>query len=252
MKKYIVGNWKMNLGEQDSVALAQAIVNGTKNLSQTEVWIAPSFLSIPAVAKVVKGSRVQIGTQNVHGEPKGTFTGEVSCSMLNDFGCTFSLIGHSERRWVLGESDTVVARKAAGALEQGITPIFCIGESLEERKRGLTQEVLRVQLTALLEAIPKPQLKDVILAYEPRWAISDGSVGTVATPEMIKEAHEIVYKLCLDAAGVPPKAILYGGSATDKNVAEILSVPHVDGALIGGASLKPDSFNKMAEIAEGQ
>lgn len=250
MAKYIVGNWKMNLLEQESVALAQAIVEATRSISKTEAWIAPSFLSIPAVSKVTAGSRVKVGTQTVHGEPKGTFTGEVSCAMLKDFGCTFSLIGHSERRWVLGETDAVVAKKAAGALAQGILPIFCLGESIEERKAGRTKEIIQSQLSALFEAIPKSSLKDTILAYEPRWAISDGTVGTVATPQMIEEAHDIVYKVCLDATGSAPRAILYGGSATDKNISEIISIPHVDGALVGGASLKAESFNKMIELAE--
>lgn len=226
--------------------LAEKVKNFAMNYSNVETWIAPSFLAIPAVSRVIAGSAVKLGSQTIHGEPKGAFTGEVSCSMLKEFGGTFSLIAHSERRWVLGEIDSLVAKKAVGALAQGVTPLFCVGESLEERERNLTHEVIRLQLSALIEVLPKNSLSQVIIAYEPCWAIGTGKVPTI---EAITGAHACIKKVCMEATGSSPNAILYGGSVTPENFEEILAAPDVHGGLIGGASLKAETFTRLIEIA---
>lgn len=247
MQRYVIGNWKMNLLARESVTLATEIREAAGITRRTEAWVAPSFLAIPAVAEVLRGSAIRLGSQTVHGESKGAFTGEVSPSMLREFGAVFAIIGHSERRWIMGETDSVVAAKAAGALRQEITPVFCIGESLEEFERGLTHEVLRIQLTALAEQLNAGELEKVIIAYEPCWAIG---TGKVPTPEIIRDVHAFVAKLCIELQDASPRAILYGGSVNGKNFADILSIPHVHGGLIGGASLSAQSFCELVSIAE--
>lgn len=250
-KRYVVGNWKMNFLARDAAALAREIRETIGTPQRTEVWLAPSFLSIPAVAEAVKGSCIQVGSQSLHGEPKGTFTGEVSADMLKEFGGTFAIIGHSERRWVLGETDSVVSAKAVGALHQGITPIFCIGENREEHNRGLTHEVLRIQLAALFERLKPGEIEKVMIAYEPCWAISSGKEPSkIPTPEIIGDVHSFILNSCKESNTCAPLAILYGGSANGSNFTEILSVPHVDGGLIGGASLTAKAFCELIPIAE--
>ncbi len=246
MARYVVGNWKMNLLARDGIELAQTIRRISDEAPQVEVWIAPSFLSIPAISEMVKGSAVRLGSQTVHGEVKGAYTGEISASMLKEFGCSFAIIGHSERRWVMGETDSIVAAKAAGALRQDITPVFCIGESLEEFDRGLTHEVLRIQLTALFDQLRTGELEKILIAYEPCWAIG---TGKVPTPEIIENVHGFIVRTCNEVHGAKPRALLYGGSANSSNFESILAIPNVDGGLIGGASLTIEGFGELIKIA---
>lgn len=243
---FVVGNWKMNLLREDSVKLATGIREQLSRVRATEIWVAPSFLSIPEVCKLFQGTRVRVGSQTLHGEPKGAFTGEVSASMLKEVGGSFTLIGHSERR-SLGEIDSLLSKKAKGVLSQGITPIYCIGETLEEFDRGLTHEVLRIQLSALFQEINSEELSQCLIAYEPRWAIGSGKVPT---SEVIANIHSFIASQCGENKNTAPNAILYGGSMTGENAAEILAIPFVDGGLIGGASLKADAFMAIVEASE--
>lgn len=244
--QFVVANWKMNLTAAEASALTQEILPSCSNLSRAQVWLAPSDTSIPSVSQIIRGSPIQVGAQNICGEPKGAFTGEVSATMLKEFGCTFAITGHSERRHVFGESDLATAKRAAGCLQQGLTPIFCIGELLEERQREQTEEVLYRQLSALMKILEPQEFENIMIAYEPCWAIGTGHVATL---EIIEEVHSFIFST-LKTEMTAPKAILYGGSVTPENFGPILKVKHVDGGLVGGASLKAESIIQLIRIAD--
>ena len=233
----IGGNWKMNLLSADAESFTRRLRDGFGDAS-AEVVIFPSYPLIPAVAAGLEGSPVAWGGQDLHVSEKGAHTGDVSGAQLADFGCTWVLVGHSERRQNHGESDELVREKAKAALGFGLKPMICIGESLEERKSGRTFEVLERQVNKALADRPEPSA----LAYEPIWAIG---TGETATPEIAQEAHGFLRELLADLLGEEAAAarrILYGGSANPGNAADLIAQPDVDGFLVGGASLDPDKF----------
>ena len=249
-KKFVAGNWKMNTTRATAVQLAGAVVRGLGPSDRgVTVAVCPPFPYLAYVAEVIRGTPVGLGAQDVFYEREGAFTGEVSPGMLQDVGCKYVIVGHSERRHKLGEDNALVNRKARAALAAGLTVILCVGETLEEREAGRTEAVLDVQVTTCLEGVHADMLHKAVLAYEPVWAIG---TGRNATPEQAQEAHlflrrRVAQLLGEEAAG--GLRIQYGGSVTPDNAASLLSQPDVDGALVGGASLKADQF--LAIIRSG-
>jgi triosephosphate isomerase len=241
-KKFIAGNWKMNTRSIDAEMLAGGIVRMLGNETRVEVAVCPPFPYLPRVAQVVKGTPVALGAQNCFPRDDGAFTGEVSPGMLVDVGCQLVIIGHSERRQIFKETDALINDKVHAALKAGLRVILCIGETLDERKANQTEAVLDAQLTGSLAKITAEQLKNTVIAYEPVWAIG---TGVNATPQQAQDAHAFIRKrvgqLCGEAAA-KSLVIQYGGSVKPDNAATLLGQPDVDGALVGGASLKADDF----------
>jgi len=237
----IAGNWKMNLDRARATGLVRELcerVDGTA----VEVGVAPPFPYLAPVAEAARGTRLWVAGQDLHVEPYGAFTGEVSGAMLKDVGCTHVIVGHSERRRLMGESDELVGRKLASALAQGLVPILCVGETLAERQAKRTAAVVLDQLDAALSGVPEQAAAPLIVAYEPVWAIG---TGVNATPEQAGEMHRLVRDWLAKrfSAGFADRTrILYGGSVKGENAAGLLAVDGVDGALVGGASLAAASF----------
>lgn len=232
----------MNLDRAGAVALASAVAKGAVEVGAVDVAVCPPSVYLDAVAQAVRGSAVGVGAQNMYFEPSGAFTGELSAAMLLDLRCKYVILGHSERRHILGESDTLVNKKTHAALAAGLVPIVCVGEKLEERESGRTADVIRTQVEGSLAGISADQLRRVVIAYEPVWAIG---TGKTATPAQAEEVHVDLRKLLAaryNADVAEGVVIQYGGSVNAKNAAELLAQPNVDGALVGGASLKADDF----------
>ena len=239
----IAGNWKMNNDLKES----EKLIVELKNLLQNEkpncdVIVCPPFTSLSEASKLLKGSMIKLGAQNMHFEESGAFTGEVSASMLKSVGCEYVILGHSERRNIFGESDELINKKIKKALAAGLKPIFCVGELLEERENGTTNDVVKRQILKGLEGIPAEEMKNIIVAYEPVWAIG---TGKTATPAQAQEVHEFIRDLIeidytLEIAN--DLVIQYGGSVKADNAKELISQKDIDGALVGGACLKADSF----------
>jgi triosephosphate isomerase (TIM) len=247
-KLFIAGNWKMNTTLAEGVALVKAIAAEAGDVDVT-LGVMPPAVYLPAIVEAAKGSAVVVGAQNMHFEEKGAFTGEISTGMIKDVGATHVILGHSERRHVFGESDCLINKKVKAALAAGLKPILCIGELLEEREADKTMEVNERQITKGLEGVTAEQMADVVIAYEPVWAIG---TGKVASPEQAQDVHAevraILAKLYNDDVA-QATVIQYGGSVKPENAAEILAKPDVDGALVGGAALKADSFLGIAKAA---
>lgn len=245
--RVIAGNWKMHHGP---AATRRFFSEFSPRLSDPEptILIFPPAISLPAAAES-RGGRpeISLGIQNIHWEPKGAFTGEHSAAMALAAGARFALVGHSERRHVFGETDAQVERKVAAALGEGLAPVVCVGETLEERREARVEEVIVRQLDAALLGVPENAKKSVLVAYEPVWAIGTGETATV---DDVAEAHGILRRRLKEVRGdgfAQEVAILYGGSVNPDNAAELLSVADVDGVLVGGASLDPESFARIAE-----
>ena len=241
-KPFVAGNWKMNKTIAESASLAAAIRDGLGDNPSVDVAVIPQFLSIPEVSKVLNGIPISVGAQDVYFEKSGAFTGEISCQMLADGGCSFALVGHSERRHVLGETDALIRRKLDALLASDLGVILCVGEKLDEREAGKTEQCLDRQIRAGLTGIPKEKMGLVTVAYEPVWAIG---TGKTATTNQAEEAHLFIrnlVKTLFDEDIAQKMRIQYGGSVKPENAAELLAEPNVDGALVGGASLKPESF----------
>ncbi|HNV65136.1 MAG TPA: triose-phosphate isomerase [Smithellaceae bacterium] len=241
MRTWIVaGNWKMNNTIAEAVALANAIKYGVASLKKGEVILAPPFTSLHSVAQTIKHSRVALAAQNMFYEDKGAFTGEVSPVMLKDIGCTYVIIGHSERRKYFHEKDADVNLKVQKALAAGLKPIMCVGETDEEREKNVTRAVVGRQVKEGLRGVEK--INNVVIAYEPVWAIG---TGKVATPAQAQEVHSFIRAILKDLFGdgaAGNTRILYGGSVTADNISELIAMEDIDGALVGGASLKTDGF----------
>lgn len=242
-KTVIAGNWKMNndlKGSEKLIVDLKNILQGEK--IKCDVIICPSFTSLSEASKLVSGSVIKLGAQNMYFEESGAYTGEVSASMLKSAGCEYVILGHSERRTIFGESDEVINKKIKKALSAGLKPIFCVGELLEERENGTTNDVIKRQLLKGLEGISVDEMKNIIVAYEPVWAIG---TGKTASPAQAQEVHEFIRDLIeinfsLETAN--DITIQYGGSVKPDNAEELLSQNDIDGALVGGACLKADSF----------
>jgi len=247
-KPFVAGNWKMHTVAAEAEALAAAIAQGAPKTG-VDLAVFPPFVHLRPVAKTLEGSGVSVGAQNMHYEPKGAFTGEISAAMLLDAGCRHVILGHSERRHVFGESDGLVARKMTAALSAGLRPILCVGETLDEREAGKTMEVNERQVRAGLDGVGAADMASVTVAYEPVWAIG---TGKTATPDQAQDVHAAIRGILaelFDEDIAQATRIQYGGSVKPENAADIFSRPDVDGGLIGGASLKADSFLAIAKAA---
>ena len=247
--KFIAGNWKMYTSGATARQLAAAIVAGVAPSPRVRVGVFPPFSYLQAVAEVVRGSPVQLGGQNCYCEVEGAFTGEVSPAMLLDVGCQWVILGHSERRHKLGETDEFINRKVKAALQAGLQVIVCIGETLEERQAGQVEAVFTRQIGGSLAGITAEQMGRVVLAYEPVWAIG---TGHIATPEQAQTAHRWIREHVAKLWGrktADALTIQYGGSAKPENVKTLLVQPDVDGALVGGANLKADQFLAIIGLA---
>ncbi len=246
-KPFIAGNWKMNTTRAEAVALAKAVAEKIdSSFAGVEVAVCPPFVYLEAVAAALAGSSVGLGAQNAYHEKSGAYTGEISVGMLRDIGCKYVILGHSERRQLLGETDEFIFTKVKAALEGGLTPIVCVGEVLEDREAGRTQEVVRKQFEGSLGGLSADEIARVVIAYEPVWAIG---TGKVATPAQAEEVHLDLRKLLTErynAQVAEQVRIQYGGSVKPGNAAELLSQPNIDGALVGGASLVADDFVAIA------
>ncbi|HSH29039.1 MAG TPA: triose-phosphate isomerase [Thiohalobacter sp.] len=237
----VAGNWKMN-GNLDSITtLLEGVKAGLGEVRTAEVAVCPPFVYIPQVVQMLSGTPVAVGSQDLSDEESGAFTGEVAGPMLRDVGCTYAIVGHSERRSIYGESDEFTARKFAAARRFGLTPILCLGELLEEREAGTTEAVVGRQLDAVIELEGIAALGEAVIAYEPVWAIG---TGKTASPEQAQEVHAFIRaRLAGLDAGVADKIrILYGGSVKAANAAELFAMADIDGGLIGGASLQAGEF----------
>lgn len=246
----IAGNWKMNNSVDESTELVKGIIKNTASVKKTEMVVAPPFTALHAVASVLKGSSINLSAQNVFWEEKGAFTGEISPSMLVDMGCEYVIIGHSERRQYFGETDETVNKRAKAVLSQKIKPIICIGETLEEREADKTFGVIETQLKGALTEMDDQGFEKVVIAYEPVWAIG---TGRNATPEQAEEVHQFIRNLLKDLYGSEASErtrILYGGSMKPENAEALLNQADIDGGLIGGASLKAESFSEIIQVAE--
>ena len=242
-QKFVAGNWKMYTTAVAAKQLAKAVVDGAGREDRVSVAICPPFPYLALVGEILKGSRVALGAQNLYPEKEGAFTGEVSPTMLLDLGCKYVILGHSERRHKLGESDTFINQKVRVALAAGLDVILCVGETLDEREADQTKAVLDRQLLQGLAGVSADTLPRLTIAYEPVWAI--GRPGHGATPQQAQEAHTVIrhrFGQMFDEKSAQTIAIQYGGSVKPDNAAALLSRPGVDGALIGGASLHADQF----------
>jgi triosephosphate isomerase len=247
--KFIAGNWKMFTTAAAAEKLAALVVTGLGSESRFSVAVCPPFPYLERVAKVVRGTSVGLGGQNLYPEKEGAFTGEVSPTMLVDLGCQYVIVGHSERRHKLGETDAFINRKVHAGLAAGLTVIFCVGETLSEREAHQTEKVLDSQVTQGLAGVSADGLKRLVLAYEPVWAIG---TGRNATPEQAQAVHVFLRRRVGELYGVAAAAALiiqYGGSVKPDNAAQLLGQPDVDGALVGGASLQADQFLAIARAA---
>lgn len=244
----IAGNWKMYKTCGESVKSAQQLKSLVDGIDGVDIMIAPTFTALHPVFNAIKGSRVNLGGQNLHWETEGAFTGEISGDMLKSAGCSYVIIGHSERRQYFGETDETVNKKLKSALSCGLKPVFCIGESETERDSNLTFSVLDKQVQAGLKGFVSDDLKDLVLAYEPIWAIG---TGKTATSDQAQEVHTFlrasIAKLYDDSLAQSMR-ILYGGSVKPGNIAELMSMPDIDGALVGGASLDPKTFSQIVKF----
>jgi len=241
---FIAANWKMHMTVPEAEEFLRAFLPQVKGVTDVETVIAPPFTALYRVAGLLGGTTVALSAQNVFYEEKGAYTGEISPSMLRDVGCSYAIVGHSERRQYFGETDETVNRRMKAALGAGLKVIFCIGETLEERRSGKTNDILKRQLSGGLAGL---SVRDVVVAYEPVWAIG---TGVTATPEQAQDAHRFIRSELVAAFGPGggDTRVLYGGSVKPDNVDELMACADVDGALVGGASLKPDSFARLVKF----
>lgn len=248
-KRLIVANWKMNMLRKEAASLARRVVELLCHLeSEVDVVLAPPYTSLDVVHQVVRETKIQLGAQNVFWEAFGAFTGEISPYMLTDIGCKWVIIGHSERRNILNETDSMVRKKVKISIDAGLIPIFCVGESVAERNEGSTVKVIESQIENGLKGLKLTDPETLVVAYEPVWAIG---TGNNATPEEIERIHGIIREIMgrILSRIASSVRILYGGSVNPENIGEILATPNVDGALVGGASLQADSFARIVQLA---
>ena len=240
-KKFIAGNWKLNCTASETETLIKDIVAAKIDPEKATVVVCPPFTSLETAARTLKGSSVDLGAQNMSQHEKGAYTGEVSAEMLLTVGASFCILGHSERRQYYGETDELVNAKAHRALEAGLKPIICVGETLEERESGTTEKVLAGQLDGALAGFSAEALSKTVVAYEPVWAIG---TGKTATPEMAEQAHKFIRERIsgINKEAAESLPILYGGSMKPGNASELMAQPDIDGGLIGGAALKAEDF----------
>jgi triosephosphate isomerase len=247
---FMAGNWKMNKTVGEALDLVRELKASLSGVQGVEVAVAPPYTALYAVHKELVGSSIHLAAQNLYWEEKGAFTGEISPLMLKEVGCHYVIIGHSERRQFFGETDETVNRRIKAALAQSLKVIFCIGETLKEREEGKTFSVIERQVDGGLRGLGEREMKNMVIAYEPVWAIG---TGKTATPEQAEEVHRFIRGRLekLYSRGVSEEIrIQYGGSVTPENVQGLMNQPNIDGALVGGASLKAESFSKIVRFKE--
>jgi triosephosphate isomerase (TIM) len=248
--KVIAGNWKMNKDLRQTEDLLTGLKNAlTINLKGVKVIVCPPFTSLETARRLTSGSVLGLGAQNMHFEDEGAFTGEISPGMLKAVGCEYVILGHSERRQIFGETDEFINKKVKKALAVGLLPIVCVGETLEQREKNITGQIVTTQVRGVLKDVTSQDLQKVIIAYEPVWAIG---TGRNATPQQAEEVHLLIRTLLAElySPAVAQEIIIqYGGSVKPDNAAELLWQPNVDGALVGGACLKADSFSSIVKAA---
>ncbi len=247
-KPIIAGNWKMNKTTLEAGDLAENLIPLVSSVTDREIVLGPPFTSLEAVSETIKGTNIVLAAQNMHWEDKGAFTGEISAEMLLDLGCKYVIIGHSERRQYFCETDETVNKKVKQALKKGLLPIMCVGETLAEREAGKLNEIISRQITGGLKDIVVDDMKKVVIAYEPVWAIG---TGKTATPEQANEVHALIrqkVQSLYTAEVAEGLRVQYGGSVTPENVSSLMAKPDIDGALVGGASLKPESFAALVNF----
>jgi len=253
-RKYLIaGNWKMNKTASEATGLVEEISLAIGKQTDVGVAVCPPFTALEASAKALEDStNIQLGAQNMYPKAEGAFTGEISPLMLRDLFCTFVILGHSERREYFNESDEFINEKVLAALESSLKPILCVGEKLDEREADRTREVIKTQLAGGLKDVQAEQADNVVIAYEPVWAIG---TGKVATPEMAQAVHAFIRSELIalfGEAAAQKIRLLYGGSMKPENASELLDQPDIDGGLIGGASLKAKSFAELVSIARSK
>lgn len=245
----IAGNWKMNTRSATAAKLAKGVVDAVGQSDAVEVALCPPFTYLSCVAEAVAGTNVELGAQNFYAAADGAFTGEINASMLTDVGCRFVILGHSERRQIMGETDADVSKKLHAAMAGNLIPIVCVGETLEQREADQTEKVVETQIRGSLEGLDEVRAAGIVIAYEPVWAIG---TGKTATKEQAEAVHQFIREL-LGKIFSPEVAgqirIQYGGSVKPDNAAELLAQPNIDGALVGGASLKVDDFVAIIKAA---
>ncbi len=246
----IAGNWKMHKTPAETLRFLNSLKVKAVNITNVEMVVCPSFVSLAVASEALKDTRIRLGAQNMFWETEGAFTGEVSAPMLKDVGCTYVILGHSERRQYFGETDETVNKRMHRALAEGLKPIMCIGETLQERENGQMHAVLERQVSGGLQGVSAEQMQDIVLAYEPVWAIG---TGKTATPQQADEAHQYIRGIIERAYGTQVAQavrIQYGGSVKPTNAGELLGQENIDGALVGGASLDAESFVEIIKAAE--
>ncbi|WP_130537085.1 triose-phosphate isomerase [Thiomicrorhabdus indica] len=249
-KPFVAGNWKMHGSKAFVTELNQGLKQQTNSMTEIDIAVCPPALYISQTIAELEGSTVKVGAQNIAEEAsQGAFTGEISIAMLKDMQCDYVILGHSERRAIYGETDEQIANKVAVALEAGITPIFCVGETLEERESGTMESVIATQLDAVISKVGVEEFEKIVIAYEPVWAIG---TGVTASPEQAQEVHAFIRdKLARLNRAVAEKVIIqYGGSVKPNNAAELFAQADIDGGLIGGASLNADDFAAICQAAQ--
>ena len=248
-KTIIAGNWKMNLNAEEAKKFITQLKTKATKAKWCDVVLCVPFLQIPAAVRAAKHTKIAIGAQNCHFEENGAYTGEISCKMLAEAGVKYVIIGHSERRRDNNETDTTVNKKVLAALQAGLRPIICVGETLEMRDNDVTLDVVRMQVKTALRGVMHDQIRRVTIAYEPIWAIGTGYTATSEQAGEVCEAIRDVVRQLYGARLARAVSVLFGGSMNTANAAELLAQPDVDGGLIGGASLKTESFEKIIEAA---
>ncbi|MDR1474444.1 MAG: triose-phosphate isomerase [Endomicrobium sp.] len=248
-KPLMAGNWKMNKTVAEAVSVVKALRSSIADVKDVDVLICPTFTALYAVNSEVKGSNINIGAQNLFWEPKGAFTGEISPAMVKDAGCSYVLIGHSERRQYFGETNETVNKKIKAALAAELIPVVCIGETLKEREDNVTFKVIEKQIKEGLADLTAEQAVIIVIAYEPVWAIG---TGKTATPHQAQEAHAFARKVYGEMYGNASQKvrILYGGSVNPASVSELMKQSDIDGGLVGGASLEAESFTKLVKYSK--
>ncbi|NYE57314.1 triose-phosphate isomerase [Carboxydothermus ferrireducens] len=246
-KPFIAGNWKMYKTPVEAAGFVRELIDSLKDVNGVDVAVCPPFPALWPVKEALEGSNIALGAQNMHFEKEGAFTGEVSPAMLQDIGVKYVILGHSERRAYFGETDELINQKIKAAFTWGLNPIFCVGETLEERERGITKAVVEIQVLKGLAGVTAEQAENLTIAYEPVWAIG---TGKTATPDDAQEVCRFIRELLVKLFGreIADKVrIQYGGSVKPENIKELIAKPDIDGALVGGASLKVESFTAIVK-----
>nr|WP_297286546.1 triose-phosphate isomerase [uncultured Brachyspira sp.] len=244
-RKLIAGNWKMNNTNKEALELVKQLKDLVKDVKDRDIMIAPTFTCLSDVNNAIKGSNIKLGAQNLYFEEKGAFTGQISADMLLNVGCEYVIVGHSECRDIFGERDELINKKVKRALDKNLVPVLCVGEHLEEREKGITSDIVSSQVKEAFKGLSEAEAKKVVIAYEPVWAIG---TGKTATPQDADDVHKTIrdtLKSIYNENVSEGMIILYGGSVNEKNADDLLNMPNIDGALVGGASLVADKFARI-------